>query len=454
MARSVVWKAWLVTTLFTLGACGAELMDADLDEQVQGVTKSATYKLLKASITAPATAAPNKAFTVALAGSTECTSTQVFSWSLYENAKWSYSSAHKVVVASGKMLSGSGFNWGTTLSKSFSYTRSAGTYKYTFVLGYRCGAHNWYDLAVDTTVVVKQVANLYRYHVYGKDSARTSRLNRRGYTHVNLAPLVKGHFHGNIKVTYNNAHLVECFSIEEKPAGPGMWNWWTTATADPKRGSTGKLYHYKDGGGLWAKQWVAKGKGHGIPGSIDNGAGASTGHMYMYTSGNSTSKGFAPLRLGFRLKSHRKRSPVTVKFRVSSNDLYSYNWHANKLGPAVAGEVTFVPAPIIAWIDIDPNLLKAKSKGKWLTAYIELINPAFNVADIKVASVKLNGKVSAEPKPATVGDYDKDGYKDLMVKFDRAKVIAALNKGLALVRISGMVKGTPFVGRTLAVVIK
>ena len=457
MIRKVIHAALIPTTLLFVLACGAEWEDdaEHLGQKVQPVTKSATYQALTASITAPATALPGKAFAVTAAGTnTSTTGAEVFSYALYENAKWSYSSGHKVVVASGKLIKASGFNWGKTYKNTFNLTRTKGTYKYTFVFGFRGGAHNWYDLAVETTVTVKEAASAYTYHVFGKDSARTSRLNRLGYTYVNLAPLVKGHFHGNIKVTYDKANLVECFSIEETPDGPGMWNWWTTATADPSKGSTGKLYQYKNGGGLWAKKWVAQGKGYGKPGSIDTGAGGKLGHLYMYTSGSSTSAGFKPLRLGFRLKTRRHRGPIKVRFQVYSNALYTYDWHASKLGAPVAGEVTLVPAPTLAWIDVDPNVLSAKSKTKWITAYIELIDPRHKVGNIKVSTVALNNKVFAEAKPVSVGDYDKDGRKDLMVKFDRAKVIAALNKGLAMVTISGMVKGTPFVGRTLVVVIK
>jgi len=51
------------------------------------------------------------------------------------------------------------------------------------------------------------------------------------------------------------------------------------------------------------------------------------------------------------------------------------------------------------------------------------------VTDINVATVKLkvNGtEIVAQLTPTSVGDYDKNGVADRMVKFDRQAVVAAL----------------------------
>ncbi len=83
---------------------------------------------------------------------------------------------------------------------------------------------------------------------------------------------------------------------------------------------------------------------------------------------------------------------------------------------------------ISATIDIDPDTLNLKSKGKWITCYIEL--PQDNdVGDIDVGTVMLNGIVPAEARPTEVGDYDEDSIPDLMVKFDRASVGEILEPG-------------------------
>jgi len=82
----------------------------------------------------------------------------------------------------------------------------------------------------------------------------------------------------------------------------------------------------------------------------------------------------------------------------------------------------YVKPVITATIDIDPDTLNLKSKGKWITCHIELPE-SYNVSDIDVSTITLNETVPAELYPIEVEDYDQDGIPDLMVKFDRAKVI-------------------------------
>jgi parallel beta-helix repeat protein len=86
-------------------------------------------------------------------------------------------------------------------------------------------------------------------------------------------------------------------------------------------------------------------------------------------------------------------------------------------------------AVVRAKIDVKPDTLNLRSRGNWVTVYIEL--PAcYKVADIDVSSIMLNGTVHAEPRPASIGDYDNDGVPDLMVKFDRAKVIRFISSSI------------------------
>ena len=87
--------------------------------------------------------------------------------------------------------------------------------------------------------------------------------------------------------------------------------------------------------------------------------------------------------------------------------------------------ITINPLIIQVTVDINPNTLNLNSKGKWITAYIELPE-GYNVVDIDVDTVLLNGTVPAEAKPTEIGDYDGDGITDLMVKFDRQDVIDEL----------------------------
>lgn len=105
---------------------------------------------------------------------------------------------------------------------------------------------------------------------------------------------------------------------------------------------------------------------------------------------------------------------------------------------------------IEATIDIDPDTLNLKSKGNWITAYIEL--PAgYNVADIDVSTLLpllLNYSVQAETKPASIGDNDNDGILDLMVKFDRAAVegLLEVSENVEITVSGSLTDGIQFVG--------
>jgi len=111
------------------------------------------------------------------------------------------------------------------------------------------------------------------------------------------------------------------------------------------------------------------------------------------------------------------------------------------------------PAGLHAHIRILPRTLNLKSRGRWITCYIELPEP-HNVGDIDVGSLLLNDRVHAAARPATVGDYDGDGIPDLMVKFPRHEVIAILGVGERVeITITGQVAGNAFQGSDLIRVI-
>jgi hypothetical protein len=117
------------------------------------------------------------------------------------------------------------------------------------------------------------------------------------------------------------------------------------------------------------------------------------------------------------------------------------------------------PAILPATVDISPDALNLKSRGKWITAYIELPSD-YAVTDIELASLKLviegNEVLVDLEAPNAIGDYDVDGIPDLMVKFKRADVITALkmtnyasktNKGnFVEFKITGKVAGAVFEG--------
>jgi len=106
-------------------------------------------------------------------------------------------------------------------------------------------------------------------------------------------------------------------------------------------------------------------------------------------------------------------------------------------------------SPILApaTVDIQPDTLDLKSKGEWITCYIEL-GEGYDVGDVDVGTVMLNEQVPAELRPTGIGDYDGDGVADLMVKFDRSAVQEILEPGdAAEIMVTGeLTDGTPFEG--------
>jgi len=115
-------------------------------------------------------------------------------------------------------------------------------------------------------------------------------------------------------------------------------------------------------------------------------------------------------------------------------------------GYVVRSTETGIEQIVPATTDFDPNTVNLKSKGQFTTAYIELPT-GYNVGQIDVSTVRLNGVLSALSKPTQVGDYDKDGVPDLMMKFDRASVQAILTAGEHVkITISGQVNGILFEG--------
>ncbi len=108
--------------------------------------------------------------------------------------------------------------------------------------------------------------------------------------------------------------------------------------------------------------------------------------------------------------------------------------------------------PIKAEVNIDPDALKVKSIGQWITAYIELPE-GHDTSDIDVSKILLDYTISIDPEaPTEVGDYDEDGIPDLMAKFDRAEAtkyitdVLEIEYGNVTLTITGEVAGIPFEG--------
>jgi subtilase family serine protease len=143
---------------------------------------------------------------------------------------------------------------------------------------------------------------------------------------------------------------------------------------------------------------------------------------------------------------------IALTDALSDNTIYTWRARAydgDRYGAwmDMATFSTHLPAAnITGTIDFDPNTLNKKSNGKWVVVYIEL--PAgYNIVDISISSILLNGTIPAEPWPYSIGDNDKDGIPDLMVKFNRNSVINMLPNGDNIrVEVTGTVGTTTFEG--------
>jgi len=111
-----------------------------------------------------------------------------------------------------------------------------------------------------------------------------------------------------------------------------------------------------------------------------------------------------------------------------------------------------------ATIDIHPDTLNLKSKGKWITCFIELPE-GYDASDINISTVMLNATIpvslpdvpAPKPVPTKIGDHDGDGIPDLMVKFNRTMVselilYRGITYGNVTLTITGEVNGTLFAG--------
>jgi len=110
-----------------------------------------------------------------------------------------------------------------------------------------------------------------------------------------------------------------------------------------------------------------------------------------------------------------------------------------------------VHPPIDAAIIFYPDTLDLDSSGQTVTVYIELA-PPYDVKNIDASTVVLLGVVGPSSSIPSIGDKDKDRVPDLMLKFDRNKVIAALGwappgKSTRSIDVTGsLFDGTSFAG--------
>jgi transposase-like protein len=137
---------------------------------------------------------------------------------------------------------------------------------------------------------------------------------------------------------------------------------------------------------------------------------------------------------------------------LTDNTVYQWRVQAydgQLYGPwtSTASFTAHIPVTSInATIDFDPNTLNKAGKGTWVVVYIELPAP-YKPDDVDISSIRMEGAIPAETKPYGIGDNDKDGIPDLMVKFKRSDVIDILPVGEKVpVHVTGRVGDVTFDG--------
>jgi len=148
---------------------------------------------------------------------------------------------------------------------------------------------------------------------------------------------------------------------------------------------------------------------------------------------------------------------IVLTLSLLSAIIYPYSHNYDK---QVFVGLRIVSAVLGAVVDMKPEALNLRSRGKWITAYIEL-REGYDVANINVSTTMLNDTIPVELKPTAIGDYDSDGIPDLMVKFNRQPVINYILSNIDLdklyeerfmtvtLTITGYLNdGTPFQGST------
>jgi len=121
----------------------------------------------------------------------------------------------------------------------------------------------------------------------------------------------------------------------------------------------------------------------------------------------------------------------------------------------------WTPTPnVTATVDVDPDSLNLRSKGKWITAYIQPPE-GYNAADINATTILLNGTISpvldltygfVTNSSEYLVDHNNDGILERIVKFGRATVQSficnqGIRYGIVALTITGkLLDGTSFEG--------
>ncbi len=202
------------------------------------------------------------------------------------------------------------------------------------------------------------------------------------------------------------------------------------------------------GNQLWVARYNGPVNGHDDASAITTD---SSGNIYVtgYSHGSGTGQDYITIAydsMGNKLwivryngleNSNDKAEDIAVD---SSGNVYVTGWSIGNgtywdYATIKYSQEKPIPQPTI---DIDPNALNLKSKGRWITCYITLNSP-YDVKDIDISTILLEDTI-----PAEWGDVQGD---TLMVKFDRSEVEDMLSPGTYNLKVTGeLIDGTTFEG--------
>jgi hypothetical protein len=120
-------------------------------------------------------------------------------------------------------------------------------------------------------------------------------------------------------------------------------------------------------------------------------------------------------------------------------------------GATMSADIYTAPARRIqARVDVVPNTINLKSRGRFITVFVGV--PGHDATEIDlsslVVSVDGNGAPSLVADGLGIGDHDGDGVSDVMLRLSRADVVALAPPGRAVpFEVTGALKdGALFTG--------
>ncbi len=161
---------------------------------------------------------------------------------------------------------------------------------------------------------------------------------------------------------------------------------------------------------------------------------------------------------------------ITTDTALPDNSTYQWRCRAfdgERYGPwmdTASFTIHVSPAGIAVNVEIEPETLNGKDRGRWVLATIELPH-GYDASDVDISSIRLEGTVPAEPWPYELkrrrseqgcdADHREHDHGVLKVRFPRRAVLDVLPAGRRVpVHVNGRVKGTPFEGMDFVRVIE